>query len=295
MRLRSLVALAMLLLLSVGPVFAQSTLTVGVGDIQGVHGEDVEIPVEVSGASQVGAMHIEVVYDPAVLLPIRSVATGDLNSTALIQYDDRFPGKLVISMIHAQGFSGDGVVAKVVARVAGKDGASTPLDLQNVTANHVQTKAALVATVSNGSFTEGGAMAASAGVWVLLGLLAVVIVGAGAYAFTRRTTGRRAPAAAPTARLGLQVVQGVASPAFLPLDQPITTMGRSSSNRLVLDDEMVSREHARIVSGGDVHTIYDLGSANGTFVNGQQVTTQRILQAGDQITMGSATLLLRQA
>jgi pSer/pThr/pTyr-binding forkhead associated (FHA) protein len=56
---------------------------------------------------------------------------------------------------------------------------------------------------------------------------------------------------------------------------------------------MVSREHARIVSSANVHTIYDLGSANGTSVNGRQVT-QQVLQIGDRITFGSTTLLVRQ-
>jgi pSer/pThr/pTyr-binding forkhead associated (FHA) protein len=79
---------------------------------------------------------------------------------------------------------------------------------------------------------------------------------------------------------------------MVPLGQPVTTIGRSSASNLVVDDEMASREHARVVSSGDVHTLYDLGSANGTFVNGQQVT-QRILQVGDQITVGSTTLVVR--
>jgi pSer/pThr/pTyr-binding forkhead associated (FHA) protein len=92
---------------------------------------------------------------------------------------------------------------------------------------------------------------------------------------------------------GLTVTEGSASHSFMPLDQPLTTIGRSSSNRLVVDDEMASREHARIVSSGSVHTLYDLGSANGTLVNGQPVT-QRVLQIGDRITVGSVTLTARQ-
>ena len=88
------------------------------------------------------------------------------------------------------------------------------------------------------------------------------------------------------------VARGAASGTFVPLSQPVTTIGRSSSNQLVLDDDMVSREHARVVSGSNVHTLYDLGSSNGTLVNGQRVT-QRVLQVGDQITIGSSTLVVR--
>lgn len=274
-------------------VIAQGTVTVLVGDIEAPHGEDVEIPIEVQGASGVGAMHIEMTYDTAVLSPIREVQTGDLASGGLVVGNTSTPGRVTISIAHASGFSGDGVVAKVVARVAGKNGASTPLDLQNVTANHFQTKAVIPTTISNGTFTEGGASGGSAAIWALFGMLAVLIFGAGAYAFTRRSTSRRAAAPTGAGTLGLLVTGGPASHSFLPLDQPVTTIGRSSDNRLVLGDDMVSREHARIVSSADVHTIYDLGSANGTSVNGRQVT-QQVLQIGDRITFGSTTLLVRQ-
>jgi len=289
------------MLLGIG-VVAQGTMTVEVGDIRAPHGEDVEIPIDVKGASGVGAMHIELTYDTAVLSPIREVQAGDLAGGGLVVGNTSTPGRVTISIAHANGFSGDGVVAKVVARVAGQDGASTPLSLQNVTANHFQTKAAIAATVSNGTFTEGGAGSKLA-IWGLFGLLAVVIAGAAAYAFTRRTTRRpaavrasaaaaQAPAAA--AAMGLMVARGSASPSFVPLSRPVTTIGRSSSNQVILEDEMASREHARVVSSGGVHTLYDLGSANGTSVNGQQVT-QRVLQVGDQITMGSTTLVVRQS
>jgi hypothetical protein len=206
------------------------------------------------------------------------------------------PGVVTVSMVHATGFNGDAVVATVVGRVAGKDGASTALQLQNVEAKHVQTKALLATTLSNGTLTEGGA-GGSLAIWGLFGLLAVLVLGAAAYAFTRRTTRSAvtAPTATPpsgTAPVGLMVARGTASGTFVPLSQPVTTIGRSSTNQLVLDDDMVSREHARVVSGSNVHTLYDLGSSNGTLVNGQRVT-QRVLQVGDQITIGSSTLVVR--
>jgi len=297
MKSRTLATLASVLavMLLGTAVVAQGTITVQVGAIGAPHDQDVEIPIEVKGASGVGAMHIELTYDPSVLSPIREVRSGDLAGGGLVVGNTNTPGRVMLSIAHANGFSGDGVVATVVGRVAGKDGASTALELQNVTANHFQTKAAVATTVSNGTFTEGGA-GGSLAIWGLFGLLAVVIAGAGAYAFTRRTTGRPAAAQAPatTAAMGLMVARGSASPTFVHLSQPVTTIGRSSSNQLILDDEMASREHARVVSAGNVHTLHDLDSANGTLVNGQQVT-QRVLQVGDQITIGSTTLVVRQS
>jgi len=71
-------------------------------------------------------------------------------------------------------------------------------------------------------------------------------------------------------------------------------IGRSSELDMVLDEDMVSRKHAKIaVSSGKI-TIEDLGSTNGTFVNGEKVKTAR-LKEGDRILIGTSILkLVRQ-
>jgi hypothetical protein len=298
MTYRKGLALAIILCLLAVPVLAQGGLTVSVGDIRAPHGQDVTIPIEVRGASGVGAMHIEITYDPAVLAPTGTVQPGQLAAGGLVVGNTSASGRVILSVAHANGFSGDGVVANVVARVSGMDGASTPLRLQNVTAHNAQSKAAVAVSTSDGAFAEGAGKVSAkggtpAGVWVLVGLLGVLIVGAIAYAFTRRTATRPVAAPKTAGGLGLQVSGVSASQAFLPLDQPVITIGRATTNSLMLDDEQVSREHARIVATGDARTIYDLGSSNGTFVNGQRVAHQ-VLQPGDRITLGAATLLVRQ-
>ena len=57
----------------------------------------------------------------------------------------------------------------------------------------------------------------------------------------------------------------------LKVTQGTINIGRDTSNDFVLDHPMVSRHHARIVSQGGKYTIYDLGSANGTYVDGRSV------------------------
>jgi len=69
-----------------------------------------------------------------------------------------------------------------------------------------------------------------------------------------------------------------------------TVIGRSSTAQVKLTDDGISRKHARIVVDGKAVTIEDLGSANGMFVNGQKVT-QAALKDGDQIQLGSTTIL----
>jgi class 3 adenylate cyclase len=70
----------------------------------------------------------------------------------------------------------------------------------------------------------------------------------------------------------------------------ILTIGRNSDNNLTLKDEVVSRNHALIRREGGDYIIVDLGSANGTFLNGQPVTNAIKIRSGDEIRMGGTIL-----
>jgi serine phosphatase RsbU (regulator of sigma subunit)/pSer/pThr/pTyr-binding forkhead associated (FHA) protein len=83
---------------------------------------------------------------------------------------------------------------------------------------------------------------------------------------------------------------GMPAQKFL-LDKPVVTIGRSSVNDLPIADKMLSRQHARIMrDGGAGLTIEDMGSRNGTFVNGERLTAALPLKSGDRITVGGVTL-----
>jgi len=72
---------------------------------------------------------------------------------------------------------------------------------------------------------------------------------------------------------------------------PMLSIGRSSSSGICVKDTKVSRNHAVIQQhGSGTHYVLDLGSANGTFVNGRRVTVPVALKGGDLINVGSATL-----
>src|SRR5512146_2732605 len=75
-------------------------------------------------------------------------------------------------------------------------------------------------------------------------------------------------------------------------DRKIIKIGRLSSAHLVLDDERVSRIHSVIeVAPDGAISIIDMGSAGGTFVNGQKVT-RGALRPGDQITVGGLRIVM---
>jgi pSer/pThr/pTyr-binding forkhead associated (FHA) protein len=77
----------------------------------------------------------------------------------------------------------------------------------------------------------------------------------------------------------------------LVLDRPVLTIGRGSTSDLVLVDNKVSRRHAQIRRIDGKAVIYDLGSSNGTYVNGERVVDPRPLKPGDIIHVGQTELV----
>ncbi len=79
--------------------------------------------------------------------------------------------------------------------------------------------------------------------------------------------------------------------ADLELSQPVITIGRSLDNDIRLQSSRVSRHHTRVeIDEGDAWII-DLGSANGTLVNGERVD-RRLIDIGDKITIGGVDLVV---
>lgn len=70
----------------------------------------------------------------------------------------------------------------------------------------------------------------------------------------------------------------------------LTTLGRHPSNTVRLVDREVSKEHATIERMGRDYILRDLGSSNGTFVNGKRVAELR-LRDGDEISLGTSKLV----
>jgi len=75
------------------------------------------------------------------------------------------------------------------------------------------------------------------------------------------------------------------------LDQDTISLGRDPSNNIVIDSPQASRQHARITRQGNLMVIEDLGSTNGTFVNGVRLTDPHTLANNDVLGLGDAVRL----
>jgi pSer/pThr/pTyr-binding forkhead associated (FHA) protein len=78
------------------------------------------------------------------------------------------------------------------------------------------------------------------------------------------------------------------------LEQGTLSIGRNQDNNLPIDDPAVSSHHAQIVTVFDSTYVEDLGSTNGTFVNGKKVKTHT-LHNGDVLTIGHYQILFQQS
>ena len=73
----------------------------------------------------------------------------------------------------------------------------------------------------------------------------------------------------------------------------VTVLGRSDESDLVLDDPYASDFHMRLVAQDAGITLHDLGSTNGTYVNGRRVTVPKRLRRGDTIQVGKTVMEVR--
>jgi predicted component of type VI protein secretion system len=75
------------------------------------------------------------------------------------------------------------------------------------------------------------------------------------------------------------------------LTKEVTLLGRDVSNEIILGDSEISRQHSRLTRTPGGYVIEDLGSTNGTFVNGERLMAPRVLKPGDLVALGENVTL----
>jgi pSer/pThr/pTyr-binding forkhead associated (FHA) protein len=91
--------------------------------------------------------------------------------------------------------------------------------------------------------------------------------------------------------LTIRVAQGPSElkGVLLPLTSPVV-IGRSPGADIVIGDDFVSGRHARLTPSGSDVVVEDLGSTNGTLLNGQKIAMPMVVKSGDVIDIGAVRL-----
>jgi serine phosphatase RsbU (regulator of sigma subunit) len=91
----------------------------------------------------------------------------------------------------------------------------------------------------------------------------------------------------------LDVLEGPEAGRRFPVDEECVVIGRAADASICLPSHVVSRHHAKIVVRDGQFFIEDMGSYNGTFVNGQRLTGRTVLTQQDQVRICEFVLILR--
>ena len=90
----------------------------------------------------------------------------------------------------------------------------------------------------------------------------------------------------------LRITAGKEKGLRIPLISPPVTFGRAEDNRVILSPEIgASRHHAELAEDDGVWWVRDLGSMNGTYVNGERIEWPRVLHVGDKIKMAGDVMI----
>ncbi len=93
----------------------------------------------------------------------------------------------------------------------------------------------------------------------------------------------------------LVMKNGPAPGKIYSLEKSEISIGREAGSDVFVNDVEVSRQHARLTDQAGNYILEDLGSTNGSFVNGQRVVGSRILRPGDTILLGENVSLTFEA
>lgn len=102
-------------------------------------------------------------------------------------------------------------------------------------------------------------------------------------------TFKHSPENEPISEAYLHVQRGPLAGTVIHLRLGVNVFGREEG--YILPDEHVSRRHARIILISGEYLLTDLGSTNGTVVNGQRINSATVLQHGDVIQMGGTLMV----
>jgi hypothetical protein len=115
---------------------------------------EIKVPINITGANNIGSLHFELIYDRETLTPI-SVQRGTLTGDALFSYSIDTPGDVIVGMVSSKGISGDGPLATIIFRTTGKGKANQVLSVENTAAYDSNSLQEIISSTISGSFKSG--------------------------------------------------------------------------------------------------------------------------------------------
>jgi Cohesin domain len=171
---RKVISVLLILLCLIGllsQTAAAATVTVSAPTVEGQNGNTVDVPIQMTGATGLGAVHLELNYD-ASALSAPEVTRGTLaGSNALMETNVKQPGKVILGIVSLDGIKGDGTLATVRFQVKGAAGTSSMLDFQNNQAWERESHAEVLVNTQPGKVT----IAAGLPNWLIPAGIAVVV------------------------------------------------------------------------------------------------------------------------
>ena len=167
--LRALFLIALLVLTIA--VASAAAMTISAGMLEAQEGSTLQVPVQLTSAPGVGALHVEMVYDPKVVSP-EAVTKGALaGNNALLESNITRPGRVVFGLVTLDGINGDGTVATINFKVIGSAGATSALRFENCAAWEGGTHAEVLVKTKDGQVTIASGFPS----WLLLALIALIV------------------------------------------------------------------------------------------------------------------------
>src|SRR3990172_6103781 len=152
---RSSVLHLLLFVLLLTASVSASSVTVTVESLQVAAGGRSSVPINVEGAKDIGAMHLELAYDPSVL-SAESVENGPAARSAMLEFNTGTAGRVVIGLISLDGIKGDGALATVKFRAIGQAGQKSALTLERCRAWEARSHFDIVANTRSGEAQLAG-------------------------------------------------------------------------------------------------------------------------------------------
>ncbi|MFP6635701.1 MAG: cohesin domain-containing protein, partial [Dehalococcoidia bacterium] len=116
---------------------------------------NINVPIHLTGAENIGSLEFVLAYDPAVL-EVSGVEAGGLAQSALFDFGTRSPGRLWAGLIDSEGINGDGPIAVVSFKVVGPGASTSLLALENITTYDASSLLDILTNATSGSFTVDG-------------------------------------------------------------------------------------------------------------------------------------------